>query len=266
MIVVATDDTGIDAMMTRLAEHSTDVLSPGGSSRLILVSVDDPWEEERLSAALRRDGAVAVVRPDSGPRLEAWRTHTEPVVFGDRLSICFAWSEHARDALSGLVELGTGGFGNGQHPATRLMIDQLLDRVRGGEHVLDVGCGSGVLGLCALRLGAAQFVGVDLKPEAVEATIRNAALNGVAEHVEATAESLHTLDGPFDIVLANVGRQAVVDLAPDLVRLVAGGGWLAISGISPPQCELAAGFLRPLVEIGRSTSGEWATLVMANRD
>lgn len=263
MIVVATNDAGVEAMTARLAEHSTQLVSPGGTRRLLLVSVADPWTEERLVAALRDDGIVAVVRPDGGPRFDAWQAHTEPLMFGERLSVCFAWSEHPRAALSGLVELGTGGFGNGQHPATRLLIDQLLDRVRGGERVLDVGCGSGVLGLCALRLGAADMVGVDLKPEAVEATIRNAALNDMTERVAATIDPPNTLAGPFDILLANVGRQAVVDLAPDLVRLVAGRGWLAVSGISPQQCELVAGFLQPLVEIDRRTSGEWATIVLA---
>lgn len=265
MIVVATDEAGVQAMLDRLAKHRTTVLAPGGSRRLVSAAVDDAWVEERLTAALRAEGVVAVSRPDSGPRLDAWNAHTEPLVFGDRLSVCFAWSEHPRDSLPGLVELGTGGFGNGEHPATRLLIDQLLHRVHGGERVLDIGCGSGVLGLCALRLGAAEFVGVDLKPEAVESTLRNAVLNAVAGRVTATIEPPSTIAEPFDIVLANVGRQAVVDLAPDLVRLVAvaRGGWLAVSGISPQQCDLVAGFLAPLVEIDRRTSGEWATVVLA---
>ena len=78
------------------------------------------------------------------------------------------------------IELGLGGFGNGSHPTTRMLVDELIERICGSERVLDVGCGSGVLGLCALRLGAAQVVAVDIKPEAVEATRRNAALNGLA--------------------------------------------------------------------------------------
>ena len=59
---------------------------------------------------------VAVTRADGGARLEAWMRHTRPITFGDRLNVCFVWSEHDRRGLSGLVELGLGGFGNGEHP------------------------------------------------------------------------------------------------------------------------------------------------------
>jgi ribosomal protein L11 methyltransferase len=161
-----------------------------------------------------------------------------------------------------LIELGLGGFGSGQHPSTRLLVDQMSQRMTGGERVLDVGCGSGVLGLCALGLGASRVVAMDIKPEAVEATRRNASLNGLDQCLEATVFPLSTIEGAFDVVLANIGRAAIVELAPQLVRLVAPGGWLALSGISPPQCSLVAGFLRPLEEIDRRTSGEWSALVM----
>jgi ribosomal protein L11 methylase PrmA len=70
-------------------------------------------------------------------------------------------------------------------------------------------------------------------------------------------------DGPFDVVLANVGRAAVTELAAPLTRVVAPGGWLAVSGISPSQCSLVAAFLAPLVEIERRSSGEWAAIVLA---
>jgi ribosomal protein L11 methylase PrmA len=73
------------------------------------------------------------------------------------------------------------------------------------------------------------------------------------------------IDGVFDVVVANVGRAAVVELAPELVRCVSPRGWLAVSGISPPQCSLVVGFLRPLVEVERRTSGEWSAVVLAHR-
>ena len=160
---------------------------------------------------------------------------TQPLTIGDRLSICLAWSEHDRHDRPGLVELGTGGFGNGQHPTTRLLLDELVDRLRGGERVLDVGCGSGVLGLGALRLGAGEVVAVDVKPEAVEAARRNAALNGMEDGLHATLAALGDLTGTFDVIVANVGRAAIVELAGDLTRLLALDGWLGVSGISRPS-------------------------------
>ena len=135
----------------------------------------DERDAERIAAALRAAGFAAVTRP-SGARLAAWLADAEPVRFGERLTVCAAWSMHDRDTLPGLVEIGPGGFGNGHHPTTRLLIEQLLGRLAGGERLLDVGCGSGVLGLGALRLGAARVVAVDVKDEAVDATRRNARL------------------------------------------------------------------------------------------
>ena len=143
------------------------------------------------------------------------------------------------------------------------MVEELVDRIGGGERVLDVGCGSGILGLCALKLGAARVVAVDLKGDAVAAAQRNARANGMAGRLEATLAAPGRIDGPFDAVLANIARAGIVELAPELVSQVSPGGWLAVGGISPSQCSQVAGFLRPLTEVARRTSGEWATLVLA---
>jgi ribosomal protein L11 methyltransferase len=203
-----------------------------------------------------------VTRSEGGARLEAWKRQTRPITFGAKLSVCFAWSEHVRGDGSQLVELGAGGFGSGQHPSTRLVVELLVDRIKGGERVLDVGCGSGVLGLCALRLGAARVCAVDIDAGAIEATRRNAALNGLERRVEAMRTPLAGIAEQFDVVVANVGRAALVELQPELLGCVAPGGWLGVSGFSSSQCSLVAGYLRPLVELERRTSGEWSALVL----
>jgi ribosomal protein L11 methylase PrmA len=266
IVVVATTEAEVPEVRCRLAglgARATEVVGPGTTRRLVLAPVPDEGEAEGMAAALRAGGEVAVARPEGGARLDAWHRHTRPMTFGGRLSVCFAWSEYDRRDLPGLLELGPGGFGSGEHPSTRLLLETLVDRIRGGERVLDVGCGSGVLGLGALRLGASHVVAVDVKPAAVEATRRNAALNGMAARMEATRAPLTEINDTFDVVVANVGRAAVVELAPVLIRLLAPPGWLGISGISPPQCSLVAGFLRPLVEVERRHSGEWSAVVLS---
>jgi ribosomal protein L11 methyltransferase len=261
VLVVATTEEEVERARARLGElgaRVVEVAEPSSVRRIVLATVVDPCDEEPIAVALRAECWAAVTRPDGGPRLAAWRRDTRPVTFDPRLTVCFAWSEDARAEASALVELGHGGWGSGQHPTTRMLVDSLRRRLSGGERVLDVGCGSGVLGLCAVRLGASQVVAVDVHAEAVESTRRNAALNGLAERVEATCEPLSSLDGTFDVVLANIGRAGVVTLAPELVAHLAPCGWLGVSGISPRQCDLVAGYLRPLVLREQQTDGEWA--------
>ncbi len=269
MIVVATSADELAGMCERLEGLGAgllDVVEPSDARRVILAAVDDERNAANLVASLQAEGVMAVMRPDGGAALQAWFRNTRPVVFGKRLSVCAAWSEHDRSGLVGLVELGPGGFGSGHHPTTRQMIEALVKRVSGGERVLDVGCGSGILGLCALKLGAASVVAVDVKPDAVEAALRNARINAMDDQLEATLAGLGEFDGLFDVVVANIARAGIVELARELVAHVSPGGWLAVAGISPSQCSQVVDFLHPLVEVERATAGEWSSLVLANSE
>lgn len=266
MIAVATTEDELAGVCARLHESGVgpmEIVATGETRRVVLAKLDDESETERLAIDLREHGEMAVTRPDGGAELEAWVRDTRPVTIGDRVSVCLAWSEHNRGDLPGLIELGPGGFGSGHHPTTQLIIEELATRVTGGERVLDVGCGSGILGLCALGLGAAGVVAVDVKPEAVDAARRNAELNGMGDRLVATLAPLGDIEDVFDVVVANIARAGIVSLASELVSSVAPGGWLVVSGITPSQCSQVAGFLRPLVEVECRTSGDWSVLVLS---
>ncbi len=277
MIVVAVDSGEVDRICGRLRALGAtprEAVAPGGlgcQSRCLVLAdahgpdvhghADSGAAQARIAAVLRDEGELAVARPDGGAALRAWQRDTAPVVFGNRVSVCLAHSEHDRSGLPAVVELGTGGFGNGHHPSTRLAIETLADRLQGGERVLDVGCGSGVLGLVALAFGAGEVVAVDRKPEAVEAARRNAAINGWAHRLR-TADELQTVGSGFEVVAANIARAGIVELATELVRCTAAGGSLILSGLSPGQCSQAAGFLSPLTVAESRVAGDWALLVM----
>ncbi len=266
MIAVATTGdelAGVCDRLRALGVRSMEVVAPGDTRRVVLASVDDERSVAGLVASLRAEGVMAVSRPQEGAALQRWLQDTGPITFDGRLSVCRAWSEHDRRSLAGLVELGPGGFGDGRHPTTAQVIESLLGRIAGGERVLDVGCGSGVLGLCALQLGATAVVAVDIDSDAVEASRRNAGINGVGHRLDVKLDPLSEIEGTFDVVVANVARAGIVELAPELVAHLSPDGWLAVGGISPSQCAQVAGFLRPLAEVERRTSGEWATLMLA---
>ncbi|MBL8489742.1 MAG: 50S ribosomal protein L11 methyltransferase [Rhodocyclaceae bacterium] len=156
----------------------------------------------------------------------------EPIRVNDRLWIVPSW--HAApdpDALNLVLDPGLA-FGTGSHPTTRLCLEWLCDGVRPGSTLLDYGCGSGILGIAAARLGADPVVGIDIDPRALEAAADNARNNGVAMTLRSTREALNET---FDLVVANILTNPLCLLAPLLAGRVAVGGRLALSGVLAPQ-------------------------------
>ncbi len=182
----------------------------------------------------------------------------------DRLCVCFPWSEFDRSAVAGIVEIDPGrSFGTGSHPSTRLLLTELADRIGGGETVLDVGCGSGVLALSAARLGATA-VATDIEPEAHEATRANARRNQLAGQVCVDGRAIDGRPGAgvFDAVVANIGAAALTELAPVVSARVAPGGWLGLSGLSPAQVSLVASAYRGLDVEAVRRDDDWAALIL----
>ena len=128
-------------------------------------------------------------------------------------------------------------FGLGDHPTTALTLGLLAAHVRSAraastiDSVLDVGCGSGVLGIVAAQLGVATIRAIDISAAAIEATNANAARNGVVDHITADTAPLSAVTGSYDLVVANILAPVLVSMADDLRRVLAPGGVLMISGI-----------------------------------
>ena len=198
---------------------------------------------------------------------EAWKAHFPVLRIGRRLVIRPTWRRHRRAADDVVLALDPGmAFGTGLHPTTRLCLaalEELADRGRlEGARVLDVGCGSGILAIGAVRLGAASAFGVDTDPIAIEATTANAGRNGIARRVRAVAGSLPSGERPFPVVLANLIASVLVALADQLVAELEPGGVLLASGIFVDR----EGAVRDAFEAAglrvtqRWAEGEWVAL------
>lgn len=200
----------------------------------------------------------------------AWKAHYHPLRLGRRLYIRPAWSElpDARpDDIILVMDPGMA-FGTGTHPTTQLCLIALEDALEGRPalDVLDLGSGSGILGIAALELGARHVLALDTDPIAVSATLENAERNGVADRITAQTGSLETLQTTarhFDLALVNILAKVIVALCDQgLGRVLRPGGLGIFSGIIEDQADEVEAALRRtgLEPVARRTQGDWVVI------
>lgn len=170
----------------------------------------------------------------------SWMDNFQPMRFGRRLWIVPSWHEAPeQDAVNLLLDPGLA-FGTGTHPTTALCLEWLDGQQLEGAQVLDFGCGSGILAIAALLLGAREAVGTDIDVQAIEASRDNAQRNGIADEKLALYLPEHMPAMQADVLVANILAGPLVSLAPQLSGLVRPGGLLALSGILAEQGEEVA--------------------------
>jgi ribosomal protein L11 methyltransferase len=228
----------------------------------------DAQQADVVAAAVDGRGRTSVEVVSCEDDLECWRQYARSWRAGSRLVVVPSWQDPPPwvgvDDVVLRIDPGRA-FGSGAHATTRMCLAELERLVEPSAAVADVGCGSGVLAVAAARLGAAVAVAVDVDPEAVRATGENAARNGVLEQVEASATAVGDLeDHAYDVVVANIGRGTLVQMAGDLARAAADGGTLLLSGVLEGQ---VADVLAAFAAVGFSLAGtvaddEWRTLVL----
>ena len=189
-----------------------------------------------------------------------WMENFHAMQFGQRLWICPSWREIPDpNAVNVMLDPGLA-FGTGTHATTALCLQWLdgLDLV--GKTVLDFGCGSGILGVAAVKLGASNMVGIDIDPQALQATRENALRNQVSERVEAYLPE-HAPSQQFDVVLANILAAPLRELKEIIAGYCHSGGQIILSGILVEQAEEIANLYSEFFVIGHiAHSGEWASI------
>jgi len=185
----------------------------------------------------------------------------QPVCFGARLWVYPSWHQPVDDDKPRLLLDPGLAFGTGSHPTTALCLEWLAHELKGGECVIDYGCGSGILALAALKLGACKVWAVDNDPQALEATLENAKRNQLnAPEIETVLpETLPSIQA--DVLVANILANPLVDLAPHFASLVSLGGKIALSGILAEQAERVVAAYLPWFRFNAPTRSEqWVRL------
>lgn len=185
----------------------------------------------------------------------------KPQQFGQRLWVCPSWlTPPDPEAINLILDPGLA-FGTGTHPTTSLCLTWLEQATVANQHVIDYGCGSGILALAALKLGASHVTAVDLDSQALIATRNNAATNQLPES-SLTVSLPVGLDESADLLIANILLTPLLQLQSEFRRLLKSGGTLVVSGILNEQVEeLIAAYQNDFKHVATLQQGDWSLAV-----
>lgn len=199
---------------------------------------------------------------------EKWKEHFRPQRIGRRITVRPSWEPYRGSPGEEVLIIDPGqAFGTGTHETTRTclrMIESLFDSGHPPERVFDFGTGTGILGIAAARLGAEDTLGTDIDPKAVETANENARINGVADRFRAENTPLLSIRERFDLIVANILAEILVDLKREITALCVPGGRLILSGILSEKGDWVAkeyATERCSVET-RIEEGQWTALLL----
>ena len=208
---------------------------------------------------------------DSDDWSEKWKCFYTIEHVGKRIVIQPSWLDYEAQVGDIVLNLDPGAaFGTGQHETTQLCLSAIEDQVQAGSSMIDVGCGSGILAIAAVKLGAAKVYALDIDPEAIRVTENNALTNGVSEQITACVGALRRaplLMGDarnMDLVVVNISSATVLDLLSMLSKVLSSNGRAIVSGFLERDVyeveEVARRF--GLSKLEMHTQGDWACLVL----
>ncbi len=214
-------------------------------------------------------GDIRMREVDEEDWAHAWKAYYTPMAVGQRLWIQPVWDESETPTGRIRIWMDPGmAFGTGSHPTTRLCLEVLDRQVKGGETVLDIGTGSGILSVAAVLLGAEQALGVDIDSTAVTVAQKNSLLNGVESMTNFQVGVCEDARGPADIVVANIGANVIMDILSCVRERMKENGLFIASGIiRSRQEEVCSAFVQHGLQLENVLEdGDWVALTARRRD
>lgn len=196
----------------------------------------------------------------------SWKQYYKPVQVSNRFIISPTWERAIVNEDQLLIELDPGmAFGTGTHSTTVLSIKALEQILVGGEQVIDVGCGTGVLSIAAAKLGAESILAIDLDPVAVASAKQNIVLNQVSKQVVVSAGNLlQGVSKPVDVIVANILAEVIMQFTDEVSLLLKPGGYFIASGIIETKAELVAKRIETngMTIVERLQEQDWVTYIV----
>jgi ribosomal protein L11 methyltransferase len=244
-------------------DQTTLVRDAESGGAVVIAAFADEASAQYALREMRSEYEADIVYVPQADWATEWRRGFGAQRIGKRLLLHPSWEPAVSKPGDVVLTIDPeNAFGSGDHETTRLVLQVLDERVAGGERVLDVGCGSGVLSIAALRLGAASAFATDIDEDSVIVTARNAELNGVGPGIRASTQPLAEVDGVFDIVLANIETRVLVHMPKDLQARLAPDGLLVLSGILRPERDELLAAYAPMKLEQCLEEGQWCACVL----
>ncbi|MBI9020394.1 MAG: 50S ribosomal protein L11 methyltransferase [Verrucomicrobia bacterium] len=258
-----------DWVAENLQKTVVELKLPGDAEVAIEIYFDNTDEAEIAARAMEQFPTLGKsIREYAAEEwAESWKKHFKPMDIGQKLRVCPPWLAGESDRIELVINPGLS-FGTGNHFTTRFCLEQ-LDRFvpeSGAKTMLDIGTGSGILAIAAIKLGAEKALGVDFDELCVEQSLLNAAANGVAEQTEFRPHDITNgwpADEHYDIVCANIYASLLIDNAATLLRVTK--NYLLLTGIREVELDGVADTFVRLggKEIVRDCDREWSGLVIS---
>ncbi|MBO5845532.1 MAG: 50S ribosomal protein L11 methyltransferase [Clostridia bacterium] len=217
------------------------------------------------------DGKIDISGVNEDDWANSWKAYYKPIKIGERIVIVPAWEKYEPCEGEIIVRMDPGmAFGTGSHETTRLVIGLLEKYIRSGERVLDVGCGSGILAICASKLGAEICRAYDIDPIAVKVARENIKDSGQTNITCDQSDLLRQVDvsdGGYDVICANIVADIIIRMTPDVSKYLNDGGVLLASGIIVERVEdVVECFEKNGFEIAeRVVDNGWCALVVRKK-
>lgn len=260
------------AAVTLQDEEDQPIYEPGIGERPI-------WQRTRVTGLFSADTDMPAITAELTDKLgelplhrieiledrdwvREWMDRYHPIRFGSRLWICPSWTEPEDKSATNLMLDPGLAFGTGTHPTTALCMQWLDGADLEGKTVVDYGCGSGILGLAALLLGAKQLIAVDNDPQALLATAENARRNGIEDdRLICVLPDDAPAIGDADVMIANILASPLISLAPRLSAMVRPGGKLVLSGVLEEQADAVWQAYAPnFVNMAIASEDQWVRI------
>ena len=244
-------------------DQTTIVREPDPSGTVVIAAFPDEASARYALREIRGEYEADIIYVPQEDWATEWRRGFGAQRIGERLLLHPSWEPAPSKPGDVVLTIDPeNAFGSGDHETTRLVLQVLDQRVTGGERVLDVGCGSGVLSIAALRLGAASARATDIEEDAVVVAKRNAELNGVSASIQVSTQPLAEIDGVYDIVLANIETRVLVNMPKDLQARMAPAGVLILSGILRGERDALLAVYAAMKLEACLEEGEWCACVL----